>query len=309
MLVVASPLFAADRVALDRNDEAGTLRIMIDGQEKLVYVYGPAVDIQHYFPVRSPSGKSMTVEQTDPYPHHRSFWFADKVQLEQQRVAAFYSALYSRQDKDDPQSPCVDRVRHVEFSKLETNDEGGQVDSKLVWEMDLGKTPVLDETRTMRIVPLDKGQYFLDISYRLTSSYGDVTFMSDAVHYAWPYIRMNKTFNVQDGGGKIVNSEGGVNQAGTNGKVARWVDYSCRVDDETEGLAVFSHPANGSPVQWLTRDYGTFGPRRVQARSGKRFVVSKGESIEQRVGIFVHRGDLNAADLNERYQAYVAGSL
>ena len=30
----------------------------------------------------------MTVQQTQPYPHHRSFWFGDRVALEGQRAIA-----------------------------------------------------------------------------------------------------------------------------------------------------------------------------------------------------------------------------
>ena len=37
----------------------------------------------------------MTVQQTEPYPHHRSFWFGDKVSLKGQRKVATYNALYS----------------------------------------------------------------------------------------------------------------------------------------------------------------------------------------------------------------------
>lgn len=130
-----------------------------------------------------------------------------------------------------------------------------------------------------------------------------MAFTSDAVHYAWPYVRIDPAFSV-DKGGTLTNSEGGVNQKGTCDKEARWVDYSNTVEGVAEGLAVFSHPDNGPPPQWLTRDYGTFGPRRDAARSGKRFTLAKGQSLTQRVGILVHAGDVKAGRVEERYQQY-----
>jgi hypothetical protein len=177
--------------------------------------------------------------------------------------------------------------------------------ARLLWEMDL-KTPVLDEERHLVVLALGGGEYLLDVRFVLRASYGDVAFVSDAVHYAWPYVRMTRAYSVQGGGGRITSSAGGVNQKGTHNHLARWVDYSAAVGGVTEGLAVFSHPSNGHPHRWLTRDYGTFGPRRPDARSGKRFTLKKGQTLEQRVGVFVHRGDVKAGKVAQRYASYVA---
>ena len=78
-LSVASAAIAADsRIAVKQDEAKGEIRLTIDGKEALVYCYGDQVDLPHLYPIRSPNGKSMTVRQTSPYPHHRSFWFADK---------------------------------------------------------------------------------------------------------------------------------------------------------------------------------------------------------------------------------------
>ena len=72
---------------------------------------------------------------------------------------------------------------------------------------------------------------------------------------------------------------------------------------------MFSHPANEQPHQWLTRDYGCFGPRRIAAKSGKPFILSRGEKISTRVGVLVHRGDVQSGQVAERYQLYAKGEL
>ena len=99
----------------------------------------------------------------------------------------------------------------------------------------------------------------------------------------------------------------GIDQKGTNGKRADWVDYSNRVEGEAAGLALFSHPANPRPHRWLTRDYGCFGPRRVDARSGRPFTLARGESIGTRVGLLVHRGDVKKGRVQEIYQEWCRG--
>ena len=292
----------AARVELRQDDEAGRIEIVIDGKMAVLYRYGAGVDLPYYV-LYSPSGKPMTIEHPEKYPHHRSVWFADKVQLEGKRVVGFYNALYSRIDKDDPQSPFRDYIRHVEFAPERVEGDRATTGAKLAWVMD-ENVPVLDETRSMRIVALEGGEYLLDITFTVTANHGDVTFKSDATHYAWPYVRMTPEFSVESGG-KMVNSEGGVNQKGTHGQVATWVDHSNTIDGAAEGLAVFSHTDNEHPHRWLTRDYGTFGPRRIDAKSGKEFTLRKGESMSQRVGILVHRGDAEGAKVGERYEQYV----
>jgi len=310
LLAVPSGVRGAQPAIEFKPDDAhGQMQIRIGNQEALVYVYGPDVDLPHFFPLCSPSGKSMTVEQTEPYPHHRSFWFADTVQLEGQRQVSFYNALYSGTgDKKKPQPPFRDHIRQLSFTNQRTGEGQAELEAKLLWEMDDGKTPVLDETRHLRIVALGGGKYFLDLQFKLTASYGAVTFRSDAVHYAWPFIRLNDDFNTT-GGGVLVNSEGQTGQTNTNMKVARWVDFSRATATDPEGLAMFSHPANEHPHAWLTRDYGCLGPRRLEAKSGKPFTLKKDDSITTRVGVLVHQGDVKSGHVAERYQAYATGKL
>jgi hypothetical protein len=296
-------------IEFKHDDAKGLLQILIGGKEALVYCHGKEVDLPHFYPVRSPSGKSMTVQQTETYPHHRSFWFADTVQLEGQRQASFYNALYSGVgDKKSPKPPFRDHIRQIAFTSQRNGTGVAETGMKLLWEMDDGKIPVLDEARSVRVVSLGEGEYFLDLAFILAANYGDVTFRSDAVHYAWPFIRLNDEFNA-NGGGLLVNSEGQTGQTNTNMKLAKWVDFSRTGVSDAEGLAMFSHPSNEHPHAWLTRDYGCIGPRRIEAKSGKPFTLKKGESIGTRSGVLVHKGDAKSGRVAERYQAYVDGKL
>lgn len=336
VLLVGIPQAHAAGVELIHDDAKGHLQILIDGKEAMVYQYGEKIDLPHYFPVRSPSGKLLTVQMTDPFPHHRSFWFADTIQLAGQGAPmSFYNALYSQANKKQRiQGPYRERIRHVKFLKENVTTEGATIASQLIWEGEFGKLPVMEEVRRIRIVPLGKGEYFLDCDFKITAAYGDVTIRSDPVHYAWPFIRMHPQFAVErpavplaltqeaktekgmtlpspipeKGTGVITNSEGGVGQQATNMKPARWVDFSGTVDGRTEGLAIFSD-AKQPPPKFLTRGYGTFGPRRPDPQSGTPFVLKKGDSLQQHVGILVHDGNVIAGKVKERYQLFSEGKL
>jgi len=311
--VAAGELPQQARVAFERDDAAGQLWVLIEGRKAFCYQYGSDLDLVHFYPINSPSGRSMTVQQTEPYPHHRSFWFADRVALRGGRPVATYSALYTGVKRQDQAgrtiyvAPFKDGIRHVRFGPQRLEGDTGWVEMYLVWYMDYDR-PVLDEYRQVRVKSLGNGEYFIDIVFWVKARYSDVRFLSDAVHYAWPYIRMNSDFAVP-GGAKISTSHGPPPKARVNNFICRWVDYSNTTGGKNAGLAMFSHPSNPGPHGWLIRDYGTFGPRRVAERNGKPFVLGKGKSLKQRVGVLVHRGDVTVGRVQERYERYARGDL
>ena len=90
-------------------------------------------------------------------------------------------------------------------------------------------------------------------------------------------------------------------------KPARWIDYSNTIDGVTEGVAVFQWP-DGRDRRWLTREYGTFGPRRPDELSGRPFTLKAGAFLSQRVGVLVHNGNVATGRVSQRYERYVAGA-
>ena len=305
-ILAAGSFVDPPKIDLRRDDEAGQLHVLIDGREILVYQYIYWLDLPHYCPMNSPSGKNMLVQQTEPYPHHRAFWFADTVRLAGEREVSTYNALYSGQKigQNAYGPPFRDRIRHIAFTRCESNGNRAVIDTELVWEMD-GDRPVLEERRHLVVHALGKSEYLLDVTFQLTASFGDVDFVSDDVHYAWPYLRLHPRFSGENGG-TITADNGAAGQEATNMKAARWIDYSNTVKDTTEGVAVFQWPESHEH-RWLTREYGTFGPRRPDDQSGKPFTLKKGDSITQRVGILVHKGNVKTGRIAKRYKQYIKG--
>jgi hypothetical protein len=305
-MLVTGSLADKSEIELRRDDESGCLHVLIDGREILVYQYIHWLDLPHYFPLNSPSGKNMLVQQTEPYPHHRASWFADTVRLNGEREVSTYNALYSGQKigQNTYGPPFRDHIRHIDFDQCEAEGSRAVIETNLLWEMD-GSRPVLEEQRHLVIHALGKGEYLLDITFVLTAVFGDVEFVSDDVHYAWPYIRLHPIFSGENGG-TIAADNGATGQEATNMKIALWIDYSNTVEGIEEGVALFQWP-DDQEHRWLTREYGCFGPRRPDNKSGKPFTLKKGESIRQRVGILVHRGNVKSGRVDKRYHQYIKG--
>lgn len=299
---------ARPEVTFARDDAAGALTLFVGGREALVFRYGPDLDLPHYWPMRSPSGRNMLVQKTEPYPHHRSFWFADTVRpAGGERDLSFYNALYSGVETEakDYVAPFRERIRLVSFPRIFVTKARAEVVAELAWESD-GQA-VLDERRELVLHSLGGGEYFLDLSWTITSLAGEVAFVSDDVHYAWPFLRVDTPWNGEHGG-RITSDTGATGQEATNMQPALWIDYSNTIEGVTEGVAVFQWP-DGREHRWLTREYGCFGPRRPDDRSGKPFALEPGEPLIQRVGVLVHKGDVASGRVRARYERYVRGGF
>ncbi|MDF1799509.1 MAG: PmoA family protein [Planctomycetota bacterium] len=302
--------------------EAERAVVLLDGRELTAYQHGPGFAIPHLFPLTSPSGKALITQHPDPFPHHRALWLVDRVQAEGGPDVDFYHHWKNYLDADDPSLGHRHLIRHDELTAVEVVDGVAHLGAHLTWVTDAvdaaghadpaAGTAVLDQTLDLRVRDLGAGEALLDLAWTLAPSDGAVTFKSDWIHYAWPYLRIDPAF-AGEAGGLLLSDNGGRGQAGTNEQRARWIDYSNTVDGTPEGVTVFVVPeADGELPKWLTREYGTFGPRRVDALSGTGFTLAPGETLTGRAGLFVHAGDAEGADLAARYAEYlewVAGDL
>jgi len=299
-------------VTVDRQPEKGKLAFKINGDTALAYQYADEWAIPHLYPVRSPSGKLLTSQVPDPFPHHHSLYIADELKFEDHGAVDFYHDWQNEADSDEAPRPYKHFIDHESFAKLPAEKQADQpartrsAVAELTWKINFD-TPVLDDRRTMRVTALGEGEYLIDLKWTLTAAYGDVRVTSDWVHYGWPFVRMHPQFSGKQGG-TITASDGDTGQKATNKQYAKWIDYSNTVDGKTEGLAIFIKPT-GHKHKWLTRAYGTFGPRRRDELSGTNFVLEEGDSISGHVGILIHNGDVKAGDVAERYQQYVKGKL
>lgn len=269
------------------------LLVRVGDREVVGWQYGPEWAIPHWFPLKTPSGRDLLVQQSEPYPHHRAMWIADKVQLGDGPVVDFYHGLPKEAEP---------RIRTQAASVLSwPNERGMLVRSQQQWLAN--GTLFLDDDRFLYVRPLDEGEALISVQWTLRASYGPVTFHSDWIHYAWPYLRLDPKFSAK-GGAVIVDDQGRQGVDAIHGQYAKWVDCSATIDGVTEGIAIFQ-TEDGAEHKWLVRDYGCIGPRRPDAQSGTKFTLPKGEELRGQVWIYVHRGDAVTGRVAERYRETV----
>ena len=231
--------------------EAERAVVLLDGRELTAYQHGPSYAIPHLFPLTSPSGKPLITQHPDPFPHHRALWLVDRVQAEGGPDVDFYHHWKNYVDADDPSLGHKHLIRHDALTAAEVVDGVAHLGARLTWVTDAvdaagladaaAGTAVLDQTLDLRVRDLGEGEALLDLSWTLSPSDGAVTFKSDWVHYAWPYLRIDPTF-AGEAGGLLLSDSGGRGQGETNEQYAGWIDYSNTVAGLPEGVTVFVVP-------------------------------------------------------------------
>ena len=104
-------------------------------------------------------------------------------------------------------------------------------------------------------------------------------------------VRMARSIGVHDGGGRILNSAGQINEAQVFRQPATWCDYSGRLTQDEKGFAgisLMNHPINPqNPTPFHVRDDGWMGaclnldaPLRLLPEAPLRL----------RYGLWVHEG-------------------
>lgn len=286
----------------EQDDVAGRVDIFCGDHLVVGWRYGSHLGLPHWFPLRSPSGRDLLTESPQPYPHHQSLWIADKVQLGDGPIVDFYHYPKNQVDPADPSRGYSRAIRQLEAPRCTVDGKHLTLLAKLGWLVD-ASTVMLEDERRMVVTALEDGEFLLDLQWSLRAQQGPVTFHSDWVHHGWPYLRLAPAFSIE-GGGVLIDDVGRRGQAATNGHYANWVDASSALHGVTEGVALFL-PQDGEWHRWVTRDYGTFGPRRGDALSGTKPVLARGQSLDGRVRLLVHRGDAHSGRVAERYRDFV----
>lgn len=118
-------------------------------------------------------------------------------------------------------------------------------------------------------------------------------------------VRMAKSVGVNDGGGRILNSEGQLNEKEAFRKPARWIDYSGPIIGEaTGGVTLMDHPANPRhPAPFNVRDNGWMGPALTL---DEPMTIKDGEPVRLRYGLWVHAGVPSLEELNRQWQTFAA---
>ena len=265
--------------------------VLVDGALFTSYKFSPEQKYPYFWPVMGPlSGKTVTTETSEPYPHHHSLFFGcDRVN------GGNYWQDGNERGQILSQGP---KIVEAAGARIVIKDE-------CLWKLP-GQEPVLRDTRTITISAPNPGTRLLDFEIVLHPL---VHVKIEKTNHSLFSARMVPELSVASGG-TLINAEGARSETGTFGAASPWCDYYGTREGVTEGLALFQHPLNPwYPAKWFTRDYGFFSPTPMFWPSGDFTILPAREPVTLAYRVVVHAGDVKTAGIADLFDTYRAAAL
>lgn len=263
------------------------IRVTLDGRVVTEYRYAADQKYPYFYPVNGPlSGKSVTTETSEPYPHHHSVFFASD----------FVNGGNYWQEG-------LDRGQIVAQETRLLNASGPEVvfSQTNLWVRPGAPSPFTDD-RTIRISAPSDSLRVIDFDITLTPL---VDVRIERTNHSLFAARMVPALSV-DSGGTLVNSREQRSEEGTFAREAEWADYWGTRAGIVEGLAILNHPDNRwTPPPWFTRNYGFFSPTPFNWFESGHLDLAKGEALRLRYRVVVHGGSTAAARVAGLYDDYI----
>jgi hypothetical protein len=259
-----------------------------DGVEITRYHFGAGLERPFLFPLIGPSGRSLTRmgHPHDPqgHSHHNSVWMS--------HVDVGGVDFWSDRR--------LGTVRHKRIVSYEDEGERSSVTAENEW-VDRDDKVLLNETRRVSVVLLEGKEWILVLDSTFTVKDKPVTL--GTTPFGLLGVRMAKTIGVHDGGGRIRNSEGGVNEKEILWKRARWVDYSGAIENgRIEGITLFDHPGNPNhPSYFHVRNDGWMGASLTYDSPRE---IAPDKPLHVRYGLYVHSDMKAPAEIEEQWKRF-----
>jgi hypothetical protein len=243
-----------------------------DGVEITRYHFGAGLNRPFLFPLIGPAGRSLTrmghPHDPESHSHHNSVWMSH----------------FDVNGVDFWGDRRLGTIRHKRVVAYEDEGETSSVTAENEWVDKDGKV-LLNETRKISVVLLEGKEWLLVIDSTFTAKDKPVTL--GKTPFGLLGVRMAKTIGVNDGGGRIRNSEGGVNEKEVLWKQARWVDYSGPIENgRIEGVTLFDHPSNPNhPSYFHVRNDGWMG---ASLTYDAPRAITPDKPLHIRYGLYVH---------------------
>jgi len=247
-----------------------------------------------WFPVVGPEGRSLTRMGHPPAPHgerhHCSLWISHK----DVGGVSFW--------EDDARG----RIVHQRVEEYTDAPGAASMLSTNHWQTGEGKV-LLRERRRSTVRPLAHGDWLLVIDVQLEAPPGGPVVLGKTP-YGIIGLQVARQMGVSDGGGRILNSAGQLNEPAVRGQAARWVDYSGPVTSRaTGGLTLMDHPSNpGHPNRYMVRNGGWMG---VCPTMNDTLAIEPGKPLRLRYGLWVHAGVPKREDVDKQWDAFAREEL
>ncbi|MBN2271653.1 MAG: PmoA family protein [Sedimentisphaerales bacterium] len=266
--------------------------VTIDGKLFTCYKFSKTQKYPYFWPVNGPaSGKSVTTETSEPYPHHHSLFFAcDRVN------GGNYWQEGNERGQIFSQGPKI----------VEPGGQRVVFTDECLWKQP-GAEAVIKDSRRITITAPTNDLRIIDFDIAI-EPLTDVTILK--TNHALFSARVVPELSVKSGG-TLINAEGKQGEKGTWGLNSAWCDYYGTCDGVTEGIAIFDNPNNRwFPCKWFTRDYGFFSPTPMNWLENDLLHLHKGKKLKLQYRVVVHAGDAQKARIEELFELYkLAGDL
>jgi hypothetical protein len=250
------------------------------------YKFAASQKYPYFWPVNGPlSGKSITTETSEPYPHHHSLFFGcDRVN------GGNYWQETNERGQILSQGPKITEASGERIAFTDT----------CLWKQP-GETPVIDDKRQITICAPSETLRIIDFRITMTPLV-DIEILK--TNHSLFSARVVAELSVTSGG-TLINAEGNAREKGTFGVASPWCDYCGTRDSVAEGIAILQNPANRwFPSKWFTRDYGFFSPTPMYWLEGDKLNLAKGEKLTLEYRVIVHAGDAKTADIAGLFGQY-----
>jgi len=225
----------------------------LDGKELTAGHYDKADMRPYFYPIMTSKGVSLTRmgHPHDPvtHSHHNSVWLAHS----NVNGIDFWGDHAKEQG----------RIVTQRVDRYEDTDQASVMQMTNHWVRASDDAIQLIETRRCEVRPLDGAKsWFMIIDAEFSAPKG-MTSTFGTSFFGLVAVRLAKTIGVHDGGGRILNSEGQLNEEQIFRKPARWCDYSGRITNDSDGFAgitLMNHPSNPqNPTAFHVRGDGWMG--------------------------------------------------
>jgi hypothetical protein len=252
------------------------------------YHFVPGLHRPFLYPVVDPSERSLTrmghPHDPESHSHHNSVWISHN----DVNGTSFWS------------DGGKGKIRHKRIVKFEDADEHASLVAENEWLNSEGKVLLL-ETRRVTVLPLPNDEWLLKIDMEFKAKNGTVTL--GKTPFGMIGVRMAKTIGVNNGGGKIRNSAGAVNEKEVFWKKTRWVDYSGAITNgKIEGITLFDYPGNPNfPSFFHVRNDGWMGASLTF--DGSREILPD-KPLKLRYGLYIHSGMKSSETIEAEWKRF-----
>ncbi len=304
LLVLATPLLAQDN-PLPSARPVPRVQVLpkphsissfqLEGKELTASHFDAADMRPFWYPIMTSKGVSLTRmgHPHDPltHSHHNSVWIAHS----DVNGIDFWGDHAKVQGRIVPQR--VDRYDDA--------DESAVMQMTNHWVRVSDNAVQLIETRRSEVRPIDGAKSWLMlIDVEFAAPKGQTSTFNPSF-FGLVAVRVAKTIGVHDGGGRILNSEGQVNEEQVFRKPARWCDYSGHITNDADGFAgitLMNHPGNPqNPTAFHVRNDGWMD---ACLTPEKAIEVTDSQKLRVRYGLWVHDGVATQEQSEAQWKAF-----